>query len=568
MTPPSKQRSKAKREPAVVEPTTQSRPQSVAGPAAARRILVIGLDGATYDILDPMRAEGRMPNLDRLIKEGTAGILYSTKPPITPAAWTTFMTGKGPGRHGIIDFERYDPRTNTLSFNSTYEIREPTIWNILSSKGLRVGSINLPMTFPPKPVNGFLISGFETPSTDVEFTYPPELKDDILSRWPGYTYRTEWQRTAFGGDKLFARNLQYITDSFTQGYELATYCGGRYGWDMMMVLFKLVDNLQHKAWKYLDPATAPRFPRRAKMAAACFNALDKVIGQLADFAAAHDAVVLVMSDHGHGSLDGKAQPNLILRRAGWLTLHGRLAQARTRSAQLANRMMGRRNGRFSGAPLTRDLDVDWSCTKACVMHAGIYGYLYINLKGRQPDGIVAPTEYESLRDVIRQRLLDARCRWPDGTERAIYTEVHKPEDLYGRSRHDDETLPDLMLVPSPGLAVVRKIRGSALVRWSSLRRREGTHRVEGILVAHGPGIRKGQQLNGEIADIAPTILAALGQPVPKDMDGRVLADLFDPPLSVQYEPPVKHSFERTEDTVYTEEEQEALTRRLADLGYL
>ena len=181
MTPPSKPKNKAKRKPAVVEPTTQSQPQSVAGQAAARRVLVIGLDGATYDILDPMRAEGRMPNLDRLITEGTAGILESTKPPITPAAWTTFMTGKGPGRHGIIDFERYDPRTNTLSFNSTYEIREPTIWNILSAKGLRVGSINLPMTFPPKPVNGFLISGFETPSTDAEFTYPPELSAD--SRW-------------------------------------------------------------------------------------------------------------------------------------------------------------------------------------------------------------------------------------------------------------------------------------------------------------------------------------------------------------------------------------------------
>ena len=179
-----------------------------------------------------------------------------------------------------------------------------------------------------------------------------------------------------------------------------------------------------------------------------------------------------------------------------------------------------------------------------------------------------PDEYEPLRDAIRERLLDARCRWPDGTERAIYTEVHKPEELYGRSRHDDETLPDLMLVPSPGLAVVRKIRGSALVRWSSLRRREGTHRIEGILVAHGPGVQRGQRLNAEIADIAPTILAALGQPVPKDMDGRALVDLFDPPLSVQYEPPVKHSFERTEDTVYTEEEQEALTRRLADLGYL
>ncbi len=149
-------------------------------PSLTKRVFIIGLDGATFDVLNPLMAAGRMPNLKQLIDTGTSGILYSTKPPITPAAWTTFMTGKGPGRHGIVDFEKYDVKTNRLSFNSTYEIREKTIWEMLSEKGFHVGSINLPMTYPPRRVNGFMISGFETPNTETDFTFPPELKMEII----------------------------------------------------------------------------------------------------------------------------------------------------------------------------------------------------------------------------------------------------------------------------------------------------------------------------------------------------------------------------------------------------
>ena len=161
-----------------------------------RRVLILGLDGATWDVLDPMIAAGRMPALKKFIEAGSAGVLHSTTPPITPAAWTTFMTGKGPGRHGIVDFEKYHVHTHELTFNSTFEIREQTLWELLSDKGLRVGSINVPMTYPPTPVNGFMISGFETPSTDVDFTYPPELKQEIMREIPNYNYRTNWRRKA------------------------------------------------------------------------------------------------------------------------------------------------------------------------------------------------------------------------------------------------------------------------------------------------------------------------------------------------------------------------------------
>nr|HPZ99508.1 alkaline phosphatase family protein [Phycisphaerae bacterium] len=392
----------------------------------AKRVLVVGLDGATFDILRPLMEQGRMPNLKRLIETGTSGILDSTKPPITPAAWTTFMTGKGPGRHGIVDFEKYDVRTNQLTFNSTYEIREKTIWEILSEKGFRVGSINVPMTYPPRKVNGFMISGFETPSVDTEFTWPPELKHDILRRWPDYNYRSDWQRKIFGGDELFQRNVRHIERSFTQGYELTTYCGERFGWDVLMVLFKLVDNIQHKAWKYLDPKTSHKYPVRAEMAAHCFEELDKTLGDLARYAREHDATLIIMSDHGHGSLDGKAQPNALLEQWGYLKLRSQVGQARRRIERVVARMFGRTLKRFdANIGVEHEIDLDWTQTKACVVHAGMYGFLYLSLKGRQPGGIIEPADYEKIRDDLRRRFLEVKARKPDGEWIQVFPEVHK-----------------------------------------------------------------------------------------------------------------------------------------------
>ncbi len=536
-----------------------------------QRWLILGLDGATFDVFEPLMKAGRMPNLLRLTQEGMAGTLWSTKPPMTPAAWTTFMTGKGPGKHGIIDFERYDPTTGQLSFNSTFQIREKTIWEILSSKGYKVGSINLPMTYPPTPVNGFMISGFETPSVDVDFTYPADLKKEILAKFPNYSYKTQWKRKVLGGDALYRDNLQYIERTFWQGLELAKYCTERFGgFDVMMVLLKFVDNLQHKAWKYIDPNLPVDRSTRSQMAAACFTELDRVVGEFAAFAKQQGATLMIMSDHGHGSLDGKVQPNLLLKEWGYLKLRDVASRWSTRTNYLLNRLLFKKAGRFAADDLSieRELAVDWAGTQACVMHAGIYGFLYINLKGRQPGGKVEPERYEAMRDELRERLLAVRSRNLQGQTVQVFPEVHKAEELYNCTRAEHPWLPDLILVPVPGLAVVRKIRGMSAVRWLPRRRIEGTHRLEGMLAVAGEHVQAGKRLDANIADIAPTVLAGLGLPVPIDMEGRVLTDLFDRSITVRYEPPQKHVAAEPMEEVYTAQQREQLEKRLADLGYL
>lgn len=538
--------------------------------ALADRFLIVGLDGATFDVLDPMIAAGRMPNLQRFIARGVAGVLHSTKPPITPAAWTTFMTGKGPGKHGIIDFEKYNPRENRLAFNNTFEIREKTLWELLSEKGLRVGSINVPMTYPPRPVNGFMISGFETPSIDAEFTWPRDLKNEIMRVIPNYSYRTNWRRRALGGLELVRENLDYIAASFDQGVQLVRHCGEKFGWDVLMIVFKLVDNLQHKAWKYLDPRFNARYPREAALAADCFARLDDALGQLFQYAADHGATTLIMSDHGHGSLDGKAQPNLLLRQWGYLRLRSPLEQIGQRVAYWAHRHTKGKVTRFEQGSrgIERDLAIDWSQTRACVMHAGIYGFLYINLQGRSPEGIVKPAEYERLRDELAERLRAVTTRdIHTGKNIPVFPEVYKTEQLYGCSRDDAADLPDLLLSPQPGLAVIRKIRGARIVRWCEISRLEGTHRDEGVVAIAGPNVRSGQRIEGNIVDITPTVLAALGLRVPVDMEGRVLREAFTVEPTIEREPPIKKALE-DHGEVFSDADKALLEKRLSDLGYL
>jgi predicted AlkP superfamily phosphohydrolase/phosphomutase len=537
------------------------------GNRIAKRILVIGLDGATFDVLGPIMDQGYMPHLKFLVDTGTSGILSSTKPPMTPAAWTTFMTGMGPGRHGVIDFEHYDPQTNSLKFNNTFQIKDKTIWQILSEKGFRVGSLHLPMTYPPQVVNGFMVSGFETPSIKDNFTYPQDLKDLILREIPDYTYSTNWKRGLLGGRSMFSENLEYFKRNFRQNVKLAQVCTETYGWDCMMVLFKLVDNIQHKCWKFLTPEAGTTDPTKQRMVFSCFQVLDECIGKLMDMAREKDATVLIMSDHGHGSLDGKAQPNYLLKQWGFLNLTSSLSQFKARVNNTWDRLTKKKGGRYAQPDqgIEHDLAIDWRQTKACVMHAGIYGFLYINLKGRQPQGIVNPVDYEPFRDELIQRLLSAR---DEKFGEPVFQDVVKPEEVYNCSRQDHKNLPDLMLIPRTGLAVVRKIRGFKAVKWALDGRLGGTHRVEGIFLANGPGVKPGLKVNAEIADITPTLLAMLGLAVPADMEGKALTDIFDPQLRVEFEPPKKYQPTEGPTEIYSEEEQKLLTQRLSDLGYL
>lgn len=539
-------------------------------PAAAQRMLIIGLDGATWDVLTPLMKEGRMPRLKEAVDAGASGILRSTTPPITPAAWTTFLTGRQPGAHGIIDFERYDSHTNKLLLNSTGCLDGVrTLWQILGDQDFRVGSVSVPMTYPATPVNGFMITGYPTPGAGSQFAYPPELRGEVLAKWPDPTFGTNWRRSVFGGDGLFAENVAYMSRSFHECAAMTTWLGDRFGWDVLMVVLKLVDNLQHKTWKHLDPRWSKRNPYRSDVAKSGFEEADKAVGKLLDYATEHDATVLMVSDHGHGSLEGKIQPNLLLKQWGYLTVRSG-AQKAGRGRRLWDRVRGRTVKHERVSDIARDLAVDFSRTRACVMHAGMAGFVYINLQGRQPTGIVPQDQYEALRDELTERFLGEECRTtdPNGNSIQLFDAVHKPEELYQCSREEQPWLPDLILTPRDSLAVIRKIRGGRPVQWLPYRRLEGTHRPDGIILATGPGIAHRTDIRAHIVDCAPTILAALGLRIPDDMEGRVVTEIFERAPTVETEAAPTGAGSSQVAEAYSEEDLQRVTERLSDLGYL
>lgn len=540
----------------------------------SRPVLIIGLDGATWTVLKPLIDAGKMPCLKRLMEQGASGVLHSTVPPITPAAWTTFLTGLQPGSHGIIDFERYDPLSNRLMFNSTRCLDHVrNLWQIVGGHGLKVGSVNVPMTYPPLPVNGFMVSGFETPGPKSEFAYPAGLKPEILSRWPDPTLRAKWRHSTLFPRRTFNQNLDYISRSFVQGAEMTMWLGDRHGWDALMVVFKLTDNLQHKTWKYLDARWADRTPARRAAAERCFTHADQAVEQLCKYTQARDANILIVSDHGHGSLEGKVQPNLLLQKWGYLCLSGVAAQKSTRLKYLLDRLRGR-TARFTRhGDIAQDLAVDFSRTRAAIMHAGMAGFLYINLRGRQPQGIVPQKEYESLRDELIERFRGPDCLMvgPHGETINLFSAVHKPEELYGCSREEQPWMPDLIIIPHETLAVVRRVKGNRVVRWLPYSRIEGTHRPEGIFLAAGPDIAHAANVSAHLADCAPTILTLMGLPVPQNMQGRVLSEIFGRTPNVLRESGAHATTRQAADCgeiVYSAQDLEQVTARLTNLGYL
>ncbi len=535
-----------------------------------KRVLIVGLDGATWDVLNPLMEQQRLPRLREVVEGGASGILHSTVPPITPAAWTTFLTGKQPGTHGIIDFERYEPKDHKLTLNSTIGLKHvKNIWQILSAKDYKVGSLNVPMTYPPVKVNGFAISGFETPGPQADFAYPPALKQEVLAQWADPTLQARWHRRWYGGMDVYRENIAYFSNSFHQGAAMTKFCAEKYGWDVMMVVFKMVDNLQHKAWRYIDSRWSDRNPAKRDEAFRCFDEMDKALGNLLDYAANNDASVMIVSDHGHGSLEGQIQPNRLLIDWGYLKLRPR-AQGAARAKKIISRALGSKAYKVGKGDIFNDLAVDFTKTTACVMHAGMAGFVYLNLKGRQPTGIVEPEHYERMRDELRERFLGDECKMrdPQGNEVQLFTDAHKPEKLYECDRKNREWLPDLMLIPHRPLSVVRKVRGSSPIRWLPYRRIEGTHRPEGVVALLGNSIKKGAKIEMNMADCAPTVLAMAGCPVPSDMEGQVYEDAFENGLPFTVEQVESSSKQDQSENAYSDDDLAKVTARLTDLGYL
>ncbi len=565
------------------------------------RLVVVGLDGATFDLIHPWVAEGKLPALAQLLREGTSARLESVLHPFTAQAWSTMVTGGNAGKHRIFDFWERDLQTYGFRLTNASYRALPALWTLLSRAGRRTLVVNVPMTFPPEAVNGLLISGWDTPGLQANFTYPPELKAELaaLAGQPYVIVPDDWKfSTAQRSDLVLAELLREIDVRFTVVQKLLT----REPWDLCFFVVSALDGASHFLWKHHD-ATHPLYDAADTARSFSENPMlqvyqraDARLGKLLETLPA-DVPVLVVSDHGEGPLrDVEIHLNLWLAERGLLTLrtphsHRTLAQtARKVAAGLVDWGKHQLYGRISFGTLSRLRHlwpdrfrtvlseesffpgVDWSRTLA--YSEEVRGNIWVNLRGRDPHGIVEPgAEYEGVRDRIITEL--SGLADPQTGQRLVKRVWRREERFSGPYVAQ---IPDLLVEAEyPDLFRQRgDYRGTAPVRRltkDEMRHRvSGCHRAQGIFIARGPGIRAGLHLqSADITDVAPTALYLLEEPIPGWLDGHVLAEMFEPQYLAEH--PVLTGDEATEpmpisSADYSLEDERILAERLTGLGYL
>lgn len=561
-----------------------------------QKVCVIGLDGATFDLVKPWVEQGHLPHVGRLMAEGVHGKLRSTIHPLSAPAWTSFMTGKNPGKHGIFDFiERPDHRY-TISYTSGRSRQAKTLWGLLSEAGKSVIVLNVPMTYPAEPVNGALVGGLDSPSVRSPFTYPPALYAEMTAAVGEYSITVRYDERR--GRKRYVQDIFKMIENRAA---TADYLLRRYPWDFFIVVFSAPDIVQHSFWKYMDRDHPDHDPREAAefggVILEVYQRIDRWLGTLMA-RLDEDTTLVIMSDHGAGPFKQAISLNRWLEQHGFLHFRDaasppapwRATALRTERLNqvLAGlkrvtpvgvkvtlrrafpRLRERVNARLLFAP------IDWPRTKA--FSVGVLGSIAINLAGREPQGIVSPSgEYEAVRDAIIEKL--AELRHPE-TGAPLVERVYRREELYHGAWVD--RAPDLLVVWKDYAYTAQYDYGEAGTGVFQARKtfefsakeHNGSHRPDGLLILKGRQVRSGHAVEGaEIIDLAPTILYAMGLPVPLDMDGNVLTAAFR--RTALEANPVRYASPRGQqggqagvEGPYSAGEAEEIRKRLVDLGYL
>ncbi|HET6446919.1 MAG TPA: alkaline phosphatase family protein [candidate division Zixibacteria bacterium] len=553
------------------------------------RIVVIGLDGGTFDVLLPLMKVGHLPNLAGLMERGSWGRLNSTIPPFTGAAWSTFATGQNPGQHGIISFlerDQYNYATKGTGFVDSRRLGH-TLWEIAGEHEKRVAVINVPLTYPPRAINGYMVTGMLTPRGARDYTYPPSFLDALGD---DYTVDLDFLRK----DDRFRSNgfpskseiLSRIRKMTKARGRLCLKLIGEEHWDFFMVVFTGTDRLAHFLWDELEPILKNDGKPEGRIQSDIvqyLNELDEIVSQII-VSFGEQSVSFVLSDHGFGpSPTKRVYLNIWLEKLGLLHRRGRdnlldLEYWRVRIGRndtlkgLMRRIIPERTqSRIRGVAESVSEDiVDWSKTKAywVPIYYHVCG-IEINLIESRREGIVSPgEEYERVRDHIiseAPKIID-----PDSGE-PIVEQVFKREELY--SGPNVVKFPDIILILNPNYITGGSLAGRALAEYASPTR-PGEHRQDGIFMTSGPSMLSQTDLPDlELVDVPPTILYAMGLPVPSYFDGRVLTELFDPEYLTSF-PIVSKEVEESDNVSGTlpqqlsGDEEEQLLERLRGMGYI
>lgn len=558
------------------------------------RALVIGLDGATFDLLNPLFARGLLPFLQSLVERSYSGTLLSTVPPISAPAWTTLITGVNPGTHGILQFVNLRPGKGDSSLNVAQEvfpggmsvvnadsIRSVKLWDILSAAERRQVVMNVPLTYPPRPLNGVMVTGMMTPPSASVFTYPADLSKRLRDADYEIDLSVSEKEFDFDPERLICRLHEVLVKRRDAALQLLE----NEPWDFSMVVFTGTDRLQHRFWKYLVPGF-PEYdsvqgvqlrPRLEEY----FKDLDQAVAELVNHAGP-DTVTFILSDHGFGPVSERTIHRLSVMQALGLSKAGtKSGIARLRSVLegylgltpdqvrklaatlLPRRWISRLEAKARNAQLAASAqDPAYSVT----LHEYVGG-IYIN---REQFGD------EDLRGAFRREIVSGLRELLDpDTGTRLVAGIYTREELY--SGPASEECPDIVFYVTPGYGLSGGAgpRGRIVAPKRSEPNKQGTHRDEGIVLISGPNINGKQGVRERLMDVTSTILYSLDVPIPSTMDSRPILEAFDQRFVASHPPRYADvllesgvSDTRESEPWVSEDDAEQLLARLRGLGYI
>ena len=492
--------------------------------SSGRKLIIVGLDGGTWNVLNPMMDKGLMPFMSRLRKGGVQAGLMSTFPPITGAAWTAMATGLNPGNTGVYDFENRVDFSYHLHLMNSSCFKSRSIWDFSSAAGYGTGVFLYPVLYPTYAINGCMLSGIIGGSVDRRAFYPGEMEDELKERFGDIDLLVAGNRMGYGDTDLLWNDME---NAQSRTFSMLEYLLQR-EFELTIFVLSLTDIVQHRLWadieRYLEGESEDK--RVERFWKYLDEGLEHLLGKHAG-----EANIIFVSDHGFG------KQKLVFDLRQWLIEAGyakKMKQGRKgmlgamRSAYVkavpAGKLRAKIRKRVNAIHVldavaadvkSVEYGVDIRNSQTFVMqHSGLYGAIYMNLRGREKEGLVAPDDYENVRSSIREDLEDYFASLGERID-AFY-----PEEIY-RGPYV-KFAPDIGFMIAGGRGYIGDLESGNLIedRIKSPKHL-GSHRMKGIFLAHGPDfdIKGGEGLDLNIVDMAPLFSVLMGLDFPHALDG-------------------------------------------------
>ncbi|MBI1730654.1 alkaline phosphatase family protein [Candidatus Acetothermia bacterium] len=542
-----------------------------------RRLAVIALDGASPELIQRWGNSGELPNLSQLVQKGAFGPLTSVIPPVTGAAWGSFCTGVLPGRHGVFEWLRRGEKSYKLNLVNSSALAFPTLFEWLSQHDIRVGVMSVPLSYPIRPVNGFVVSDLLTP-TGEKYTYPVSLQDEIEQElgkpyplapppWPGRSRAIRW--------------LDDLKASLQARTKAALHLASTQQWDFFMLHVMETDSVQHQMWQQID-----RIPRRRyrldlgerNPILEIYKLCDQFIGefqrQLND-----KTDLMIISDHGFGTHLHNLHLNTWLLKNGFLNLKKNFSSQLKRflfelglcpenlypweeNLRLLGKVTGERAYEWLGRLALSMQNIDWSASVA--YSYGNVGQIYLNRAGREPEGIVTEREAENIITRLEQRLRGWRN--PANNE-PVVDRIYRKREVY--TSRALERAPDLVFLPKDGYSPMGLSEFLANRPITHPVAHSGWHRLDGLFIGSGEPFLSGPKQNLKLIDLFPAICQLMDAPVPDHIDGKMSVSLLKEisDASRQRNGTSPAQARETQGSLTAAEEEE-IRERLKGLGYL